>query len=64
MTARSYLTVPQLSEKYPAFKVSSIRWALFNKDQNGLKAAVRKVGRKVLIDEEAFVAWIESKTAA
>ena len=60
---RTYLTVVQLAERYPAFNVSSIRWALFNKETNGLKAAVRKVGRRVLIDEAAFIAWIESKAA-
>lgn len=63
MTTHSYMTVQQLSEKYPAFTVSGIRWALFNKEQNGLRSAVRKVGRKVLIDEAAFVDWVESKAA-
>lgn len=59
MDARSYLTVKQLPAKYPAFTENAIRWAIFNKDRNGFNTVIRKVGKKVLIDEQAFVAWIE-----
>lgn len=61
---KSFLTVKQVPGKYPAFKESSIRWAIFNKDTNGFNKVIRKVGRKVLIDEEAFVQWIEQGIAA
>ena len=42
------------------FKEGGIRWWLFNRHTNGLNAAVHKVGRSLLIDLEAFQAWIES----
>lgn len=64
MDARSYLTVKQLPAKYPAFTESAIRWAIFNRDRNGFSAVIRKVGKKVLIDEVAFVEWIEKGLAA
>lgn len=61
--ARSYLTVKQIPERYPAFSENSIRWAIFNKEINGFNKVIRKVGRRVLIDEEAFVQWIERSAA-
>jgi hypothetical protein len=57
-----YLTVKQLALQQPAFKESSLRWALFNAEYNGLakSGAVVRVGRKVLIDPARFMAWLRS----
>lgn len=60
--ARSYLRVKDIPDKYPAFSQSSIRWVIFNAGTNGFDKVIRKVGRRVLIDEESFVAWIEGNT--
>lgn len=59
MVAKSYLAVKQVPGKYPAFTEAAIRWAIFNRGHNGFNAVIRKVGRRVLIDEAAFVEWIE-----
>ena len=59
LEAKSYLTVGQVLKKYPAFKESFIRSAIFNRDRNGFNVVVRKLVRKILIDEAEFVAWIE-----
>ena len=53
-----FFTVEQFAGKYPAFTPSSLRWLLFNRATNGLDAAVVQLGRRVLIDEAAFVAWL------
>jgi hypothetical protein len=53
-----FYTVEQFAQKYPAFTDSSLRWLLFNRAHNGLAAAVVQLGRRVLIDEAAFVAWL------
>ncbi len=57
----SFLTVKQTSEKFPAFSQNSLRWIIFNSKLNGATAFIRKVGRKVLIDEIGFVSWIDSQ---
>ena len=57
----SFLTVKQASEKYPAFSENSLRWIIFNSKLNGATAFIRKVGRKVLIDETGFVSWVDSQ---
>jgi len=60
---KSYLTVKQVPGRFPAFTESSIRWVIFNGNQNGFDKVTRRIGRKILIDEAAFVEWIESKRA-
>ena len=57
----NYLTVAQVSEKFPAFSESSIRYHLFYSKQNNLEKAIRRVGRKILISETEFINWIENQ---
>lgn len=53
-----FFTVTQFAEKYPAFSEASLRWLLFHREMNGLSAAVVQLGRRLLIDEVAFVEWL------
>ncbi len=64
MNDPQFSTVEQMAAKYPSFTVGSLRWLLFNRENNGLATAVVQLGRKVLIDEQAFVAWLRSNKAA
>lgn len=64
MDARSFLTIKQTAQKYQAFSEGSLRWLWFNGDKNGFAGCVRKVGKKILIDEPLFVSWIETGSAA
>ena len=57
------LTVRQFSEAHPAFTVGSLRHFLFFRESNGLDVAVRRVGRKLLLSERDFFAWIEATNA-
>jgi hypothetical protein len=59
--AKNWLTPKQLSERYPAFTPTWIRNSLFRRRDNGLFIAVAKVGRRVLIDEDRFLEWVESQ---
>ena len=54
-------TVIQFAARHPAFTPGSLRWLIFNEQYNGLKAsgAVKRLGRRVLIDEGRFFDWIE-----
>lgn len=65
---RTLLTVPSFSQKHPAFSQPSLR-GLIDKARtrrssrgpvagNGLSAAIVRVGRRVLLDEEAFFQWL------
>lgn len=52
-------TVKQTSRRYPAFTESSIRYLIFNEKHNGFSRCIRRVGRKVLIDFDAFEKWVD-----
>lgn len=68
---RILLTVRQFSDKYPAFPQGSLRNLIFLAESrktskgtiqgNGLKIALVRIGRKLLIDETKFFQWIDEQ---
>lgn len=58
---KNFLTPNQLAEKYPAFPIGGIRWNLFHAEKNGLAKCVRRIGRKVLIEENLFLNWVDAQ---
>ena len=56
-------TVKQFIEKHPAFNLGGIRSLIFHEHTNGLakSGAIVRIGRKVLIDEAKFFAWVEAQ---
>ena len=62
MATPTLLTVNQFADKQPAFTSASLRALIFNEAANGLTkaGAIVRVGRRVLISEEKFFAWIEA----
>ena len=72
MTVPRLFTIPQFVDAHPAFSVSGIRaWILASKPHrdrkgvacpsNGFDTAVVRAGRKILIDEEKFFAWLAAQ---
>lgn len=65
---RPLYSVKRFSEKHPAFSQSSLRNLIDRSreryssrgpvEPNGLAVALVRVGRRVLIDEEAFFRWL------
>jgi len=62
-TSLEALTFRQAAERYPAFSEAALRWLRFNGTQNGFDACVIKIGRRVLLDTEAFERWLLSHKA-
>lgn len=56
----SYLTVRQFSEKHSFLSQSGLRWLLF-KDDKFRSHCVRRLGRKILLDESAVMQFIEGQ---
>jgi hypothetical protein len=50
--------------KHPTFTEYSLRHYIRNAHRNGLAPAVKRLGRKILVDEGAFIAWLNSREAA
>ena len=61
-----YLTVQQFTEKNKAFTTGGLRALIFNEHSNGLaqSGAIVRIGRKVLIDETKFFAWVQAQNKA
>ena len=57
---KRYLTIRQTAQAYPAMTESALRWLRFNGDVNGFNRCVLAIGRKLLIDAEAFERWLET----
>ncbi len=54
-------TVRQFCQAHPAFTPGSLRWLLFHRQTNGLDRAVVHIGRRLLIDEDRFFAWVDAQ---
>ncbi len=53
------LTVKQFCEKHKAFSAGGLRYNIFHADKNGFSMCIRRIGRKVLIDETEFFRWVQ-----
>ncbi len=62
-TAYIYSTVNQFCERHPAFTKGGMRHNIFHGSTNGLKesGAIVRNGRKILINEPKWFAWLESQ---
>lgn len=58
---RSLLTVRQFSRKHPAFSEGGLRHKIFYGEETGFSRCIRRFGRKVLIDENAFFQWLDEQ---
>ncbi|WP_367025678.1 hypothetical protein ABZN20_14310 [Methylococcus sp. ANG] len=59
MSQKLLFTVRQFSERNPAFSQSALRAIIFNARHNGFAPAIKRVGRKILLDEAEFFAVID-----
>jgi hypothetical protein len=55
-----YHSTNQFCARNPAFTAQAVYTLIFNQDKNGLResGAVLRIGRKILIDEAKFFAWV------
>ena len=62
IVARQYRTVAQYATE-TVFTEPQLRWFIFNAESNGLskQGAIKRIGRRVYIDPEAFDRWIDSQ---
>lgn len=55
------IPVSKWNEYHPWPTVSALRDYVFKAERIGLTPAIRRVGRRVLINEEAFFAWVDQQ---
>lgn len=44
--------------------IGGLRHLIFNAKTNGFDQVIRRVGRRVLVDESAFFQWVENQGAS
>ncbi|MGB4497246.1 MAG: hypothetical protein WBI40_00985 [Methylococcaceae bacterium] len=61
MTTPTYASIKQMAEREPVFTEAGLRHHIFNADKNGLteSGAISRIGSKVVIHVERFMAWVE-----
>ena len=57
-----FLTIKQWLSKYEAIPEGGIRHLIFTNRDNFNERVVKKLGRKILLDEHAFLAFINEHT--
>lgn len=55
------IPVPKWNEHHEWPPQGGLRHLIFNSKTNGFDRVIRRIGRRVLIDEEAFFAWVDSQ---
>lgn len=58
-TATRYITVPQWPTIHLWPSKAALRHLIFNAKENGFDACIRRIGRRVLLDEAAVLQWID-----
>lgn len=54
-----YLTVAQWTKEYSWPPLGGLRHLIFYADNNGFNSVIRRAGRRILLNEQAFFDWIE-----
>ncbi len=54
-----YIPLVDWPKIYPWPRLGGLRHLVFHADKNGFEACIRRVGRRVLIDERRFFEWVE-----
>lgn len=63
-TTQRLIPVTQWPEYHSWPPIGGLRHLIFHADKNGFDACLIRVGRRVLIDEQAFFKWVDSLKAS
>ena len=63
MTTTRLIPVPYWHRYHPWPSEAGLRYLIFNEKNNGFESVIRRVGRRVLIDEASFFEWTSKQGA-
>ena len=61
MTQPRLLPLTKWNEYHPYPNIAGLRYLVFNADKNGFSSCIRRIGKRVLIDEAAYFAWVDAQ---
>ena len=56
-----YIPVSDWEKHHPWPPTGGLRHLIFNREKNGFISVIKKVGKRVLIDESAFFTWMSTQ---
>ena len=59
MTTTQLSTISQFVEKHPFATHGGLRHLIFHSQANGFGRVIKRMGRRILIDEKEFFTWLE-----
>lgn len=59
----SLIPVTNWNDRHPWPPVGGLRHLIFFADTNGFNKVIRRIGRRILIDEAAFFEWANSQNS-
>jgi hypothetical protein len=62
--SKHYIPVPEWNEYHEWPPIGGLRHLIFHAATNGFNKVVKRVGRRVLIDEAAFFDWVEAQNSS
>ena len=60
MNGENILTIDQLVAAYPAFGEKTVRWWIYQGQNNGFEACLIRIGSRIYVDRDKFDDWVES----
>lgn len=54
-----FIPVPQWNQYHEWPSQSGLRYYIFHANSNHFNSVIKRIGRRVLIDEQAFFSWVE-----
>ncbi len=61
-TPSRLIPLTEWNQYHPWPPLGGLRHLVFNAEYNGFDRVVRRVGRRVLIDEAAFFKWVDAQS--
>lgn len=61
MSTRNLIPLTEWNTHHAWPPIGGLRHLVFHAKSNGFDQAIRRVGRRVLIDEDAFFEWVEEQ---
>lgn len=59
-TSRRLIALTHWNRYHPWPPIGGLRHLVFHAKTNGFHAVIRRVGRRILIDEQAFFRWVDA----
>jgi hypothetical protein len=56
-----WITVRDWGKHHDWPPIGGLRFLIFNAERNGFSNVIRRVGRRILINEQAFFAWVDAQ---